>query len=251
MAKIYNFEEFKLNESSLDEGLFSGIKRRRALGEVSGAAQQLYDAIVKKYDIDIESVAFKESKEWYELSRAARSKKSEAYSQRLRAAAELITELTDKCNNLINSRRDDAKFYDSAVAIVNDAQSRARKEVMQRAEKEISKKSIEDFRTDFDDWADDEFGIFRTSGSTKKKSGTKSAKDVEMEQWKKNHAGFVKVVPGKVKEIETMEWEEIPDSDTGASDNPDLVCVAPDGHYYAKPKKEFKGTSKFNRIVGK
>lgn len=178
MKPIMSYDEFLNEQEKIDEGigLFDAIKRKRALGKVSAAAQELYDAIVKKYDIDIESSAYKESKEWYDLSREARGKKSKAYEQRLHAAQELVSELTDKCNNLLSQRSDDDKFRQKALAMINDAKSRARRDVMDKAEKEISKKSAAELRTEFDDWADEEFGIFGRRRPTKRPNKTNDVK---------------------------------------------------------------------------
>lgn len=255
---ILTYDEFLNEQEELNEELFSGIKRRRALNKVSAASYELYDAIVKKYDIDIESSAYRESKEWYELSRAARLKKTEAYNQRLRAAQELISELTDKCNNLLNQRSDDDKFRSKATAMINDAKSRARREVMDRAEKEISKKTLDDFRTEFDDWADEEFGflgIYKKPKKTPSGGVVPDDKKEKQKEFAKNHPKkeWVKIPTSYLSKgttLETIYWKELDitqEDEINDSYGVDF-SVDPNGDLWGKPTDDMRLTPDWSKF---
>ncbi len=242
MTKIYNFEEFNVNESELNEGLFSSIKRRKALNRLASHSQELYDAIVKKYDIDVEHRAFTATKEFHELSRAAQEKKAEAFDQRKRAAEELVSELREKCQNDISSRSDDEKFIKKAKELLADAESRARKEVMRKAEQEISSRSLKDLRSEFDDELEDYgwhsyFRRYKPSNYEKIKENERA----KMRAWLDKHKGWLHVSKEYAKkEYDEVLWDEPDKSKDKISDDYDRLVIAPDGEYYGYPSDTLK-----------
>lgn len=187
MIKLTDY--YKIFESeqteSLNEGLFDGIKRRKLLGKVAAAANDYYDAIVNRQQIEIDQTAFKYTKEWQAFSKFAQAQKETAYKQKLRAANEMISTIDDRIKNLVNSRRDDDEFYTKAMDVVKDAEKRAREEVIRRTNEIINKKDADVMRTEFDDYLDQNRKIFSVPTDDPKK---------ELSEWKKKHPKMV-IVP--------------------------------------------------------
>ena len=234
MITISEYER-RIDEGlEINEGLFSGIKRRKALRQVSAAAQEYYDALIREFDIEIDKASYQQKKEFHDLSRAAQLRKIAAFDQKARAAQELVRDISDKCSNMIAQRRDDDEFYRKAYDIVKDAEVRARKEQLEKADSIIRSKSIDDLRTDWDEFLDKEHGSIFGKG-VKVKNTAKESLDIDKigkENWKIKHkvTGTLKKVTRKQYDNwESIYWE-VPDKSDCYEDK--------DGEYWNIPTED-------------
>lgn len=245
--KIYESEQNQLNE-----GLFSSIKGRRFLNKMSGLAEDLYNAIVNKYDIDIDYKSFQLTKEWNtQLSNIAKARKTEAYNKKREAAGELISEIQDRCTSYIASADVREKWIAKAKDMVKDAEARARRERIARADREISRRDVEDLRSDWDDELEAQFG--RNFSKISKPTKEKTDKEKELADFKKKLKGCVKV-PRKYyasSANDVTDWEDLP-PDVKESDVSPKLAEGPDGELYGIPTDEFKnglGKQKYQTYI--
>ena len=229
----------RLNESEeVNEGIFSYIRLKRALKKMSRAANDLYDAILRKYEVDIERSAFEQTKEWSELSRAAKMRKREAFNQKFKAAEDLVSASEDKCMKLLgDSSHDDNDYYIKAYDIYKSAVIRAKEEAMNRAEEEIRSSRLNDLATEWDEEQDELFGriVPGATHSTSAKEANKLRKesikkeqDAWRERMRKEYTG--EDFKGKIVEVPTDEYNKWNPDYWMASDRSD--CLKQDDKYY-------------------